>query len=147
MPDAGVTLEPVDEKTLADVETVLEKNDLPTADVQSKPESFFVGFAAGERIGIGGLERFDTVGLLRSLVVEESVRGEGYGTDLCEALETRASADGVQRLYLLTTTAAGFFDDRGYRAIERTAPPAPIRQTTEFTTLCPETAVCMTKRI
>jgi amino-acid N-acetyltransferase len=81
------------------------------------------------------------------VVVEESVRGAGYGTALCDELEAQAAADGIDALYLLTTTAAGFFEARGYEAIDRNEAPPLIRQTTEFEDLCPASATCMKKSL
>jgi len=73
--------------------------------------------------------------------------GNRYGTALCEALESKVEADGVERLYLLTTTAAEFFGDCGYVETDRTTAPNAIRQTAEFDELCPVTATCMVKSL
>jgi len=137
---------------LADVETLLAETDLPSEDLRDGAGTFFVGVSedderAGGRVGVGGIENHGDVGLLRSVVVEPELRGEGYGTALCAALEGRARADGVDTLYLLTTTAADFFASRGYEQIERSAAPAAIRETTQFAQLCPDAAVCMRKPI
>lgn len=140
-------LQRADEEALSYVETLLERNDLPAEDVRSKPACFYVAYDGDDRVGIGGLEPHGTAGLLRSVVVERSIRDGGYGTALCEELEARARADGVETLYLLTTTAAGFFADLGYEKIDRTEAPAPVRRTAEFANLCPATATCMKKRL
>lgn len=57
----------------------------------------------------------------------------------------RVGVGGVETLYLLTTTAAGFFADRGYERVDRSVVPAPVRGTTQFSTLCPESATVMRK--
>lgn len=145
MSDATIVLRPVDEATLPALETLLAANGLPTRDVDSKPECFSLAYADDELVGAGGVEAYGPEGLLRSIVVEKSVRGNGYGAAICARLERMARADGVETLYLLTTTAADFFADRGYVEIDRSAVPGSIRETTEFTALCPATAVC-TKR-
>lgn len=142
-----LTLRAADETTIAYVESLLEANDLPAADVREKPTCFCVGYNDGERVGVCGLERYGSDGLLRSLVVEESARGNGVGTALCAELEEMARTNGVETVYLLTTTAAEFFDTRGYTAVDRSEPPASIQQTSEFADLCPETAVCMRKSV
>lgn len=141
----AVTLEPAGADRLGYVEQLLAANDLPTDDVRSKPDCFYVGYRNEERVGIGGVERYGPDGLLRSVVVERSARSQGLGTALCEALEASAAAEGVRRLYLLTTSATGFFGNRGYDEIEREAAPPAIRDTTEFTVLCPTSATCMAK--
>jgi amino-acid N-acetyltransferase len=128
------------------VETLLDRNGLPVRDVRAHPEAFHYATVEGERIGVGGLERYDDVGLLRSVAVEAGKRGYGYGSDLCEALESKARATGVETLYL-PTTASAFFAARGYAPIERTTVPDAIRKTTEFAELCPATATCMRKSL
>ena len=147
MSGATVTLRRADESALSDVETLLAENDLPSADVRTSPARFYVGYDGDDRVGIGGLERYGPDGLLRSVVVERSARGNGYGTALCDALERRARAEGVERLYLLTTTAAAFFAARGYEELERSDAPAAIRETSEFDELCPASAACMRKSL
>lgn len=146
---SGTTLavERAGEGTLAYVESLLEENDLPSADVRSKPECFYVGYDGGEPVCAGGLEVHGSAGLLRSVVVERQARGEGFGSAVCDRLESAARAEGVGALYLLTTTASGFFADRGYAEIERSEAPEAIRGTTEFADLCPATATCMRKRL
>lgn len=129
------------------VERLLDRNGLPTRDVSEKPGCFYVALADGKRVGVGGIEPYDDVGLLRSVVVSASHRGRGFGSALCDALEERAAADGIERLYLLTDGAAGFFAARGYDEIGREAPPPAIRTTAEFETLCPDEATCMRKHL
>lgn len=144
---ASVTLRRADESDLQYVESLLEANDLPTADVRSKPECFHVGYDGEARVGGGGVETYGTDGLLRSVVVEQSARGSGVGTALCRALETMAREEGVETLFLLTTTAAEFFGGLGYEEIARADAPDAIQGTTEFADLCPSTATCMQKSL
>ena len=134
---------------LAYLERLLSAADLPTDDVRDNPGCFSVAVAAdgNERVGCGGIEAYGEVGLLRSVVVESERRGEGYGAALYAALEDRARADGIDSLYLLTTTAADFFDSQGYERVERSAAPASVQETTQFAELCPESAVCMRKEV
>ncbi|WP_210424902.1 arsenic resistance N-acetyltransferase ArsN2 [Halorussus halobius] len=137
---------------MTEVESLLAENGLPYRDVRAKPDRFFVARAdglddEGSRVGIGGLETDGAVGLLRSVVVTEPNRGRGYGTALCDALEDRARTNGVETLYLLTTTATAFFRRRGYESVAREDAPASVRRTTEFAELCPESATCMRNEI
>lgn len=141
----SLTLQRAEADQVAYIERLLAANDLPAADVRSKPECFYIGSIDGNPVGVGGLELAGRDGLLRSVVVEPAWRGQGIGTALCDALETTASAEGVRRLYLLTTTAAAFFARRGYDEIDRVEAPVAIQETTEFTDFCPASAVCMGK--
>lgn len=140
-------LEPANEADLDEVESLLDQNDLPTADLHANEIRLFCARADGELVGVGGLEVYGPDALLRSVVTDPSVRGEGYGTSLVDALEERAAALGATELYLLTTTAATFFGDLDYREVDRESAPRSIRETTQFSTLCPDSATCMRKRV
>ncbi|PQJ34468.1 hypothetical protein BSZ35_07525 [Salinibacter sp. 10B] len=97
--------------------------------------------------GTVGLEPVERAALLRSLAVHPNVRGQGHGTALVQAAEAHARTQNLHTLYLLTTTAAPFFRDRGYTPHPRNAVPSPIAQTDEFSRLCPDSAVCMQKSL
>lgn len=146
MDEGAPMLQPAD-GNLSYAETLLEKNDLPAQDVRSTPDSFYIGYSNGNPIGVGGLEIYESAGLVRSLVVEQTARGNGFGTAIYERLEAKARASGVVTLYLLTTTVPEFFASQGYTEIERSEAPTAIQQTTEFTDLCPTTAICMKKSL
>ncbi|MFC4408138.1 arsenic resistance N-acetyltransferase ArsN2 [Haloarchaeobius iranensis] len=143
-----LSLRPATEADIPQVESLLAANDLPHRDVRDGGAEFFIASTVDERdesTCVGGLERYGSNGLLRSVVVAEQYRGQGYGAALCDALEARARERGFQTLYLLTTTAAPFFRARGYERVEREAVPDAIRETTEFADLCPASAVCLMK--
>lgn len=145
MVDMPLELEPAGEDRLGDVERLLAANGLPADDVRSGSAQFYVASTGDGVVGVGGLELNGDTGLLRSVAVRESARGSGVGTAVCERLEDEARAEGVAALYLLTTTAADFFADRGYGEVERSGAPPAIRATTQFEDRCPATAVCMRK--
>lgn len=147
MGDPAFTLRQAGPETIDRVETLVAAADLPTRDIRESSGSFFLASVDDETIGVGGIERHGEYGLLRSVVVSEPSRGEGYGQALCDALETRARAEGVGTLYLLTTTAAAFFRRCGYEECSRETVPEPIRATTQFAQLCPRTATCLYKRL
>ena len=69
------------------------------------------------------------------------------GTRLIKKLESIAREQGIDALYLLTTTAGDFFLKRGYGVVDRTVVPAGIQATEEFVSICPSNAVPMMKRI
>lgn len=141
----SLTLCRADEDDLEYVETLLSRNGLPSRDVGSGSGRFFLGLVDDDPIGVIGLEHYGSDGLLRSLVVERAARGNGYGKELCVQLEERALRDGIDRLFLLTTTAAPFFSDLGYVELDREKAPEPIQETSQFTELCPDTATCLVK--
>jgi amino-acid N-acetyltransferase len=145
MTEPAITLEPTTGSDLERVEALLERNDLPYEDVRTGEGEFFLASADGEFVGVGGLETHGAEGLLRSVVVSASRRGRGLGAALVAELEARADDRGVDSLYLLTTTAAAFFERQGFEAVERDAAPPAVRGMTEFRDLCPASATCMRK--
>lgn len=110
-------------------------------------KDFLVAERSGSVTGAVGLEPYGSSGLLRSLVVSPAIRGHGSGTRLVDALETRARELGITELWLLTTTAADFFARLGYAPAERDRAPEAIKDTAEFKSLCPSSAVCMVKTL
>lgn len=101
----------------------------------------------GKVAGVIGLERFAGLGLLRSLVVSAQHRRSGVGKALVEALERLAVESDMAELWLLTIDADAWFARLGYDAQARDLAPAEIRQTEEFSNLCPGDAVLMRKRL
>ena len=95
--------------------------------------------------GIVGLESFGSIALLRSLVVAPDARGAGVGAALVAALELACAADGVDELWLLTIDAETYFEKLGYAARPRNEAPGVIRDTDEFSVLCPADAALMSK--
>ena len=126
---------------------LLEENGLPSQDVAQHISSFILARQDGAVVGAIGLEVRGADGLLRSLVVADGARRRGIGKALCTRLESEAHSKGVERLYLLTEGAEGFFAGLGFRLRRRTELPASIRQTEEFRCLCPESAVAMAKEL
>jgi amino-acid N-acetyltransferase len=142
-----IELRPVEGDDLSYVETLLAANDLPTADLHEGTGQFYVARTSEGAVGVGGVEVYGTAGLLRSVAVEASTRGEGYGTRICDGIEDLARERELEELWLLTTTAATFFAERGYREVDRSDAPGRIRETAEFDELCPGSATCMVKEL
>lgn len=128
------------------VRRLLSDAKLPTADITpEKLETFYTCVSGGEIEGIVGLELYDQVGLLRSLLVRERRRARGLGSALVTHAEGVARANGVLALYLLTTTAEHFFRRRGYERVSRESAPADIQRTSEFSETCPASSAVMVK--
>lgn len=147
MTDPTIDIREAESEDLGRIEDLLESADLPSEDVRTAPATFVLAESDGTLVGAGGVEVHGADGLLRSVVVDESVRGDGLGSTLCDELEARAREAGVDTLYLLTTTAGGFFRRLGYEAIDRDAVPTRIRETTEFRDLCPAAATCLHREL
>ena len=124
----------------------LQQNHLPSSDIPTQMNGIFLFRLGPEVVGLGGIEQYDSYGLLRSVVVAAPYRGKGYGRRLCQQLLERAGQQGIRELYLLTQTAERLFETLGFETIERRTAPLEIQQTTEFSHLCPAAATCM-KRV
>jgi amino-acid N-acetyltransferase len=129
----------------AAIAVLLRAAGLPAEDFAGHLAHFLVARRDGAVIGAVGFERYGGAALLRSLVVAPALRGGGLGGDLVRGLAARARRAGVDRFYLLTTTAEAFFARRGFERTDRAGVPAPIAGTAEFARLCPQSAVCMTR--
>jgi amino-acid N-acetyltransferase len=127
---------------------LLQGAGLPTADLKSSEGlKMWVLEARDSVVGTIALERFGTDGLLRSLAVAPEYRKCGFGRELVAGLERDAQARGVERLILLTETAESFFRSLGYEVIDRRCVSEELKQSAEFRSLCPASAVCMSKAI
>ena len=118
--------------------------ELPVEDLNvTMLDGFIVATEGDVCVGVVGLEIYESNALLRSLAVEQQHRSRGLGTRLVDAIETEVQTRGVTALYLLTTTATMFFERVGYTAHDRATVPPSIAATTEFSSLCPDTADCL----
>jgi amino-acid N-acetyltransferase len=126
---------------------LLEEAQLPFEDVREHVGNFIVAEHNNAIVGTVGLQIYDEIALLRSLVVVSSYRNKGVGRILYDRIVAYARLKGVKKFYLLTTTAEMIFRRLGFVDIDRNTLPDVIRMTDEFQKLCPETAVCMVKDI
>ncbi len=136
----------LDPNELTGLAWLLNTASLPSADL-AEPDRVFFRFDANSLVGYGGLEGEGADRLLRSILVLPDRRGAGIGHTLVATLEQEARTLGVQRLHLLTTSAAVFFHSLGYTAADRHAAPPAIAATREFTSLCPASATYLVKAL
>ena len=138
-----VLIELVD-RDLVEVARTLEHAGLPYADLHEPGRRFYRMDGDCGPVGFAGLEVHGADALLRSIVVADERRGQGTGRKLVAAMVTEAQRLGIERLWLLTTTAAGFFEHLGFTTVDRAIAPPAIQATSEFRSLCPTSATCMT---
>lgn len=130
----------------AEVERLLKTSRLPVEGIRENFSSFLVAEEGGAIAGAIGLERYGSAALLRSAVVSPANRGAGVGRQLVESLLQRAREDGIDELYLLTTTAEKYFPRFGFARTTRAAVPETVKASAEFRGACPDTAVVMMRR-
>ncbi len=132
---------------MAPVLSLLERHDLPLAGAEALGDTLVVARRSGQVVGAAGLEVYADGALLRSVVVDASARGEGLGGRLTEGALALARASGVPDVFLLTTTAEGFFPRFGFERIARDDVPESVRESVEFQSACPASATVMRKRL
>ena len=129
------------------VEQLLSTSKLPLDGVREHFADFIVAEDGNGIEGAVGLEKYDSVALLRSAVVASDHRGTGIGRKLVEQVLERAEEDGIDELYLLTTTAENYFPRFGFERTSRSAVPEELKNSAEFRGACPDTAVVMKRRL
>lgn len=131
-----------------EVESLLAAAALPTADLHASDHLQIWGIRSSKQlIGVVGLEVYGVFGLLRSLVVAASHRNDGHGQTLVSRAEAWAMLQGIEAIYLLTTSASPYFERLGYTAAPRSDAPPAIADCAQFTMLCPASAAFMCKQL
>jgi amino-acid N-acetyltransferase len=127
--------------------SLLSAAKLPVDDLPFVLDNFIVAIDNGEVIGVAGLELYGNYGLLRSVAVDKSQRGKGIAAQLLNRIEAIATNKGLHELYLLTETAAEYFNNKGYEHIARMDIPEEIKESSQFRHICPESAIAMKKTL
>lgn len=122
---------------------LLKSSKLPSDDLNFQKDLLVGYFEGNQLVGTGGLEVYGDYGLLRSLSVKLGIRGKSVGTNICEYLIDEARRKSLKSIYLLTETASGFFLKRGFKEIPRKQVPHEITVSSEFSTVCPTSAIAM----
>lgn len=141
--ERDVTLRPAHADDFPAIASLLRSEKLPLDGIPPLLETFLVAERAGGVVGAIGCEVYGHDALLRSVVVAAAERGSGLGRNLVERLLEDSRARGVERIYLLTTTAEDWFPRFGFVRITRADVPDAVRQSAEFRGACPDTAVVM----
>ena len=139
---------PIDRARANDAEAVLgllRQNRLPLDGLTDHLATTFVA-RQGERVtACASLEVYRDGALLRSVAVAPDLQGRGLGQALTAAALRLAEELNLPAVYLLTTTAEGFFPKFGFERIDRQAVPESVRTSVEFTSACPSSATVMRK--
>ncbi len=141
------TLQPATNADRVAVVTLLNALHLPTVDLPASLDNFVIATYADAVIGTCGVELYGPIALLRSLAVAADWRGQGLGIALYRAALTLAKKKEVKQVFLITNTAATFFENLGFTKVERAAVPAAIQQTAQFSSVCPASAAILCQEI
>jgi len=144
LPD-GIILRPARTADLEAVRALLRDAQLPLDGIEAQfGEAYVVAVRReGRIVGAAGLEVHGEDGLLRSAVVAPPLRGLGLGEELTKNRLAWANGRGLRSVWLLTTTAAAFFDRFGFQAADRASAPPALQASPEFAVACPASAACL----
>jgi amino-acid N-acetyltransferase len=126
-----------------DILQLLERSRLPPDGLMDHLPTTIVARQDGRIVGSAALEMYAGAALLRSVAVDPALHGKGLGRELTQAALDLAREQGVTHVYLLTTTAAGFFPKFGFVEIARDEVPSAVKASVEFTSACPSSATVM----
>jgi amino-acid N-acetyltransferase len=141
-----MTIEPATNERES-IAATLSAEKLPADDLPATMDNFFMALENGQLTGVIGLEIYGAYGLLRSLAVLPEFRKRGVAGELIGRLENHAAAKGLEALYLLTETAPVYFLKKGFTKIGRDDVPDEVKQSSEFSHVCPVSAIVMKKSI
>lgn len=126
---------------------LLQAEKLPVEDLPASLDNFFVALNEDKVIGAIGLEQYGNYALLRSMVVHAAHRNKHIASSLVEQLEHYGNTLGISDMYLLTETAPAYFEQKGYQKIKREEVPAALQSSSEFSHVCPVSAIVMKKEL
>jgi protein-tyrosine-phosphatase/N-acetylglutamate synthase-like GNAT family acetyltransferase len=140
----GITVGPPVPSDLRAIEALVAVSQLPTAVVAAHfPAGYVVARRGSEVVGVAALEPRDGAALLRTVAIKPDERGKGTGLALVADRLATAWTSGVDRVFLLTTTAPEFFRRFGFAEVDRASAPPSLQASPEFAALCPASATCM----
>lgn len=142
MPTESISIQTAQSKDLSAILNLLKQADLPLDGVTDSMDAF-VAKLDQTTIGFAALERYETEGLLRSVVVHPQHRGKYLGQQLTKSIIELAREKALKRLYLLTETAGSFFPKLGFQTVNRNEVPNTIQNSSEFKSICPSSALVM----
>ncbi|WP_020601335.1 arsenic resistance N-acetyltransferase ArsN2 [Spirosoma spitsbergense] len=139
----AITIQPARPEQLPELVQLLTKNQLPVEDLPVDLPNFWLALDGEKLVGSVGFEIYNTVGLLRSLSVDETYRNQAIARQLCDRAFDEAKKQAVSTVYLITTTADRYFQRLGFSLVDRSTVPDAIMKTSQFSSLCPSSATVM----
>lgn len=148
---SGWRLRPARSTDLGWITAILAVDGLPADGIAGNLPTWYVAAEteAGVPVGVAGLEVWESVGLIRSVIVAPEVRGRGIGVALMRDRLAWARHQGLTEVYLLTISADAerFWERQGFRRLARAGLPASLHASAELRGACPDTAVTMMLRL
>jgi amino-acid N-acetyltransferase len=118
-----------------DADAILDlvaRNGLPLDGLHEHLPTTVVARDNGTIVGTAALELYTDGALLRSVAVAPERQGHGLNHKLTQAAIDLAEQRHAPAVYLLTTTADGFFPKFAFQRLERAEVPAGVQTSVEF---------------
>jgi arsenate reductase len=132
----------------AGLAAALAAEGLPVDDLTDAGRTFYTfSTLDGATVGYGGFELLGEHVLLRSVAVLPALRGKGLGRNIVPLLLYRAYREGARTAWLLTNSAAPFFEKIGFKVVDRQAAPGAVLATRQAASLCPASAPLLSRGI
>jgi amino-acid N-acetyltransferase len=132
---------------LGELKFFLELNKLPFKDISLNGNIFLLYYDDEDNvIGSAGLEIYGEAGLIRSIAVSSKDRGKKLGTKIVDEMLLLARTKNLRSVFLLTETANEFFLKVGFQDFSRHDVPEAVKNSSEFSLVCPASAKCMAFR-
>lgn len=133
---------------LAEINHLLKTEDLPEVGAREFTNHFYKSVNPENKItGAIGLEIYGHYGLLRSLVVDPRYRNNGLANQLVAQIMKSAAELGLKEVYLLTSTADKYFLKKGFEVRNRQDCPVEIRESREYSSICPVSSALMSRKV
>jgi N-acetylglutamate synthase-like GNAT family acetyltransferase len=113
---------------------LLEANHLPAWELEQHLENFVVAEDGGRVTGCGGFEAYPAApaALVRSMAVDEPLRGSGLGSEILHWVMERAQSLGLTQLYLFTMLASDFYARFGFETVTLNDFPKAVRKSGQY---------------
>jgi len=144
---ATINIQKAGEKDFETVCKLLLQENLPIADLNPLLENFFIAVEDNKITGVIGMDRYGKDGLLRSAIVQKEYRNKGIAAALVARLFDEAAKQGVSTLYLITDTAAAYFEKKGFNKITKAEVAPAVLESKEFNGLCPASSIIMVQKL
>jgi len=142
------TIELAVKKDFHEIDQLLLSNNLPVIEPAWENSCYLKAITDQDKIvGAIGIEIYGKYGLLRSLVVKHECRNQGIANRLVEKLIEHAQKFYIETLILLTTTADKYFEKKEFQRIDRNEVPSEMKQSSEFKSICPVSAIVLKKQL
>ena len=125
---------------LEEVKSLLQRARLPVVGLESHVEHLFILESDGYVLGAVGFEAYAPYALLRSLIVDHKVQGQGHGRRLLKFILNEVKTQEFIEAYALTTTIPNWLSRLGFEEISRQDLPEDLHGSVQLLGACPASA-------